>query len=296
MAGSLGSEFLAALDDDQRAESGALPELDDALAAALRSARERWPEVAIDGGAFVRYLAARAAGNDLAGLHTDDLYLACGCAGRDPAAIAAFEAEYGRDIDAVAARFRRAGLDLEDIGQQVREKILVAPAGETPKIGDYSGLGFLQNWVRITAVRTFLDATRRAPGRREVGDAGGLMMVADPDDDVELAYLKRHYRAAFKTAFEQAIASLTSQQRNALRQHLVAGLTIDQIAGLYGIHRSTAARRVAAAREALLSATRGRLADQLAVDDGELGSIMRLIASQLDVSIVRVLQARSRTE
>jgi len=38
------------------------------------------------------------------------------------------------------------------------------------------------------------------------------------------------------------------------------------------------------------------LADQLSVDDGELGSIMRLIASQLDVSIVRVLEARSRAE
>ncbi len=237
MAGALGSEFLAALDDDQRADAGPLPELDGALSAALNSARQRWPAVAVDGGAFARYLAARAAGGTLIGLHTDDLYLACGCAGGDPAAVATFEAEYGRDIDTVAARFRRAGIDVEDIGQQVREKLLVAPAGGAPKIADYAGLGYLQNWVRITAVRTFLDATRRAPGRREVGDAGGLMMVADPDDDVELAYLKRHYRAAFKVAFEEAIASLTSQQRNALRQHLIAGLTIDQIAGLYGIHR-----------------------------------------------------------
>ncbi len=237
MAGALGSDFLAALDEDQRADAGALPELDEALSAAHAGARLRWPGVEVDDVMFARYLAARATGGTLAGLHTDDLYLACGCAAGEAAAVAAFEAEYGKDIDAVAARFRRTGLDVEDIGQQVREKILVAPAGARPKIADYSGLGFLQNWVRITAVRTFLDATRRAPGRREVGGAGGLMMVADPDDDVELAYLKRHYRAAFKAAFEQAIASLTSQQRNALRQHLVAGLTIDQIAGLYGIHR-----------------------------------------------------------
>jgi len=283
-----------AVDEALRPQFAAIDDLEQPLQAALASAHAAWPDVAIDDEAFVAHLAARVpepadATAALGGLRVDDLYLACGCALGLPAAIAAFDRTFAADLDAAARRFRSEAGD--DIAQQVREKLLVGPSA---KIADYAGLGFLQNWVRITTARAFVDATRRRRNDRTVSDSDALMAVADPDDDVELAYLKRHYRAEFKTAFAEATESLTSQQRNVLRQHLLAGLTIDQIGALYGVHRATAARRVAAAREALLSATRRKLGARLRVDRSELASIMRLIQSQLDVSFVRLLQSRSR--
>lgn len=294
MAAALATRFVEAVDETLRPQFAAIADLEAQLAAALASARAAWPDVAVDDEAFIAHLAARVpepadATAALGGLRVDDLYLACGCALGLPAAIAAFDRAFAADLDAAARRFRSEAGD--DIAQQVREKLLVGPSA---KIADYAGLGFLQNWVRITTARAFVDATRRRRNDRTVSDSDALMAVADPDDDVELAYLKRHYRAEFKTAFAEATESLTSQQRNVLRQHLLAGLTIDQIGALYGVHRATAARRVAAAREALLSATRRKLGARLRVDRSELASIMRLIQSQLDVSFVRLLQSQSR--
>jgi RNA polymerase sigma-70 factor, ECF subfamily len=275
----------------------AIEGLEERVAAMIAVARAAWPAVAVDDEVFVRYVAARlpeVEGDDpFAGLRTEDLLLACGCVAGDPGAVRAFEEVFGPDIAAVARRYRGLPVDADDVLQLVREKLLVAGAGGAPKLADYAGIGFLQNWVRVAAVRTFLDAGRRRGARPEVADDEALMAVADPDDDVELAYLKRHYRAEFRAAFSEAVAGLESRERNALRQHLVGGLTIDQMAALYGIHRATAARRVAAARSALLAATRRALATRLRVGDDELGSIMRLINSHLDVSLTRLLHSAS---
>jgi RNA polymerase sigma-70 factor, ECF subfamily len=285
------ASFLAAVDEPQRAGLAAIADLGERLARIVAEARAAWPGVGIADERFMGHLAARMPAladpaDPFAGLRTADLLLACGCCHGDAGALAAFMAGFGADIEAVARRFHSLPVDRDDVLQVVRERLLVGPP---PRIADYAGLGFLQNWVRIAAVRAFLDAGRRRSARPEVGDHDALAAIADPNDDVELAYLKRHYRGEFKRAFAEAVAALSSRERNLLRQHLVGGLTIDQMAALYGIHRATAARRVAAARAALLQATRARLAARLRIDDGELGSIMRLIHSQLDISIVRVL-------
>jgi RNA polymerase sigma-70 factor (ECF subfamily) len=78
-----------------------------------------------------------------------------------------------------------------------------------------------------------------------------------------------------------------------LRQSVVHGLNIDQIAAVFGVHRATAARRVERAREALLAATRKSLMSRLSIDRTEFESVMALIKSRLDVSIHRVLGSRS---
>lgn len=297
MADRLAQAFIDAVDEAQRAGFAAIADLSAQLASALERGRAAWPTVVLDDADVVTYLARRVpergdADDDVfAGLRVEDMYLACGCTRGVTAAIAAFDTTFAADLAATAKRFH--ALPGEDVSQQVRAKILVGSDGR-PKIADYAGLGFLQNWVRITAVRTYLDASRKQKSNKEIPYSEGLMAVADPDDDVELAYLKRHYRDEFKRAFSEAITTLTSQQRNALRQNLIAGLTIDQIAAVYGIHRATAARRIANAREALLAATRRLLAARLRIDRTELASIMRLIHSQLDVSFVRLLQSKSR--
>ena len=112
-------------------------------------------------------------------------------------------------------------------------------------------------------------------------------------DDPELDYLKKHYRAEFGAAFEAAVADLAPRARNHLRHLFVERLTIDQLAALYGVHRSTAARRLATARDALLQATRKQLVDRLQVESGEVDSIMRLIDSHIELSVQRIFDADS---
>lgn len=87
---------------------------------------------------------------------------------------------------------------------------------------------------------------------REDGEFFG---IASPERDPELEYLRRLYTHEFRLAFETAAAKLDAGERNALRAQYVHRLGIDAIANLLGIHRATAARRVANARERLLGET-----------------------------------------
>ncbi|MBL0219087.1 MAG: hypothetical protein IPQ07_35110 [Myxococcales bacterium] len=73
-----------------------------------------------------------------------------------------------------------------------------------------------------------------------------------------------------------------------LRQYFLDGLTIDVLAELYQIHRATAARRVAAARERLVDSVRGMLKAELGMGDHSVDEIITL--SNLDESLGTLLR------
>jgi RNA polymerase sigma-70 factor (ECF subfamily) len=276
-----------------KGSDGELPELTEMVERACAA----WPELALNREDFVQFAEQRLGVAGSANARPQDLYLAFGCSVGDAAAIAAFEKAYARDMEQVARRFESPQLSREDLRQLLREKLLVARDGCAPKIADFNGRGFLQNWLRVTAVRTFLDEIKRLKRHaRERPEDGKVLEELADGLDPELEFLKRKYRGEFKTAFAAAIRTLSSEERNLLRHQALAGLNVDQIGAIYAVHRATAARRLDRARQALLKATRGELMRRLSVDRDELESIMQLILSNLDVSIHRVLLTQSISE
>jgi RNA polymerase sigma-70 factor (ECF subfamily) len=213
-----------------------------------------------------------------------DVELAAACARGDAAALTSFEAAYGDELDRIAARFPR----IDDAAQLVREKLF---CGAAPRIAAFQGRGSLRGWVRATAVHALIDATRaRAEPAAPGGDAAEVLAeLAAPGDDPELDYLRRTYAASFKEAFTAAVDGLSSEERNLLRYHFLHHLTVDQIGVIYRCHRATAARRVAAARDALLAATRRQLRERLGVPAEVVDSILRLIEGRVDLSLSRLL-------
>jgi RNA polymerase sigma-70 factor (ECF subfamily) len=105
-----------------------------------------------------------------------------------------------------------------------------------------------------------------------------------------MAYLKKQYEREFKDAFAQAMRELDEDEQRALRYAVVEGMSIDDIARLERVHRATAARSVARARARLAELTRAILQERLAVDTQQLDSILRLVPSQVDVSVRRLLR------
>jgi RNA polymerase sigma-70 factor (ECF subfamily) len=105
----------------------------------------------------------------------------------------------------------------------------------------------------------------------------------------ELGYLKQRYRAAFAEAFEGALGAITDRERTLLRLHLLQRLRLDQIAPMFHVDTSTVSRWLAAARASLLAHTREQLASRFEISSEEFGSIARLVQSQIDVSLVRLL-------
>jgi len=232
-------------------------------------------------------------------LRPADLYLACACARGVDAALERFERLHGDEIARTAQRFERPGLPADDLIQLLRAKLFTVPAAggdharapaARPRIAMYTGQGFLQNWVRVTTTRTFIDCCRCNPDVPEVPIRNELVAVLpEPKGDPELHLLKREHVTHFKASFAEAVGALDSADRLLLRQHLVERLTIDQLGALYHLHRASAARRSAKAREALLVATRIALSRRLGLPPERLASVLELVASRLEASIERLL-------
>lgn len=259
-----------------------------ALEPLYRAGRAAWPDIDVARERFEAFAARPDAAAD--DERAADLYLACACAAGDGRAAAAFAAAYGADLERAAERVRVSGISPDDARQTLLHRILVGDEERPPKIAAYSGRGSLKSWVRAVAARAAIDLHRRGGGR-EVSPSEGLFENLTDSSDPEIEYLKRHYRAEFRQAFETAVGRLGARDRNTLRHIFVERLTIDQMAALYAIHRSTAARRMAGARAALLEATRAALAEKLEVGQESLDSIMRLIGSRFEVSVRRIFAA-----
>lgn len=260
-----------------------------ALSAATAEARAHWPTLHVPDEAWRAHVLARAVDTPLERLCLRDLYLTCAVGLGLPGAAELVDAHAFARLDPVLRRLGASDALAQDLKQRLREKLLV---GSPPKLTSYGGKGELIRWLKVTATREALVALEAQKKHRKthLDDDEALEHALSPHDGPELDLLKRTYRAEFRVAFHGALAALEPRSRTILRYYLVDGLTIDQLGAVYGVHRATAARWIERLREDLLLATRERLMAQVEVGRAELDSIMRLIQSQLDVSIQRHLR------
>lgn len=251
---------------------------------ALARAAAAHPELPAPDAAFEQVIASRVdAGTPLAELHVADLFLAFHASRGQPLAVAAL----GRLLEALRAPLRRTGADEQTVSDLLADlpTDLVAPREDVPpRLLGYSGKGPLGAWLRVVAVRTVVER-RRSSGRKDADEIVAERVVGA--HDLELELLRRLYAAELQAAFAGAFARLDDGQRLLLRQHHVDGLGIDRIAALHGIHRATAARRAAAAREALLDAVRAILMEKLTIGAPTFDSIVRLVRSEISIHLSR---------
>lgn len=256
-------------------------------------AQAAWPEIVLPGGesAFAQHLQRHAGDTlDPGTLLVEDLFLALACSQGNAAALRAFERKYLSQLERFLPPGDRTPSFVDELRQVLRDKLLVGRDGAPPKIGDYSGRGSLQSWLRIAAVHTSRNMHRstKSDPLRESSDAvlGALTAGADP----EVQYLKARYREEFREAFYASIKSLPEEQLQVIRLHYVDGLNIDRIGERLGVNRSTVARWRSAAQQALFDETRRQLSQRLKISDTEFASIVQLVRSQLDVGLANFLR------
>lgn len=290
--------FLAAVPGAVREPLAAIADLDRRLWSIVAEGRAAWPDLAVAARDVVEFVA-RHVTPDLAdaaldGLRPADLYLACACARGVPGALAAFDRDYMREVDIALARMRVGPPRLADVKQLVRQRLFVgggtagAPTS-AGKITEYGGRGDLRRWVRSVAVRTCLNEMRK--GKREVlvDDDHLIAQHAIATDDPEVEYMKRTYAGEFKAAFADALLHLGAREQTLLRYHHVDGLNIDEIGAIYRVHRVTAFRWIEKAKDQLVKATLDTLKQRLKLPPSELDSVLRMIRSQIHLSLVRHL-------
>jgi len=267
------------------------PDLATSLDHVVESARRHFGDIDIDPEVFVEFIGRRIEdpARALSDLPAGDLYLACGCVLQNATALARFEKDLMPEIDGILSK-HRVNVDREEFRQAMREHLLVAGSGETPRIAMYRGRGSLRNWVRVAALRNALNRARADNARPVmVSDEHVLEQITSLLATPELEPFRTEYAAVFKRAFEDALGGLSAGQRLALRYQLVDGYTLEQIGKLGNVSRATAARRLRGAKDDLLDATRRLLAERLTVEPSEADAVIRLVLSRVEVTLSRVL-------
>lgn len=253
-----------------------------ATQALFEAGRARWPQLALALEAFARHVARVAGEAPVEQLRAADLFLAAACLENVAGAHHALDREVLAPVRAGLTRLSHDAAD--EAVQLAREHLLISAQGRTPRLAEYRGQGSLRAWVTTVALRLSLT---RGRSQKQTSDEGLLDLPSARQP--ELDFLKAQHREAFKAAFAQALAELPARERNVLRLHAIDGLNIAQIGTLYDAHRATVARWISAAREGLLASTRTALRERLGVSDSELGSVMDVVNSNLDLSLERML-------
>jgi RNA polymerase sigma-70 factor (ECF subfamily) len=276
--------MLSAVEDDASVLTAALPrevreryaeDLEAHIERWLRQGRQRWPSVTLDARRFVEHVGQRLpADADLDRVRASDQYLVCACL----------------QGDAVALR-SLAGAEhvADEVRSRLRQSMLVGVPPRGPALSEYGGRGDLWSWFRVSAVRAALRLQDR--DRRDVAIERQILdvLAGVPAEDPELDLLRDTFRDAFRESFVAAFADLEAAQRTMLLQHYVDGLTTEQLGGLHRVHRVTISRRLVRARQSLLESTRVAMMKRLQLSPSECDSIIRVVRSQLDITLERMV-------
>jgi RNA polymerase sigma-70 factor (ECF subfamily) len=252
--------------------------------------RAAWQGLALSFDGFADYFRPHAASATLpAEGHAADMYLACACALEVGGALAAFERVFSADMMRAVASIHSSPAFVDETMQTVRQRLFVRRDGEPGKIASYAGRASLKSWLCAVAVRSAISVRRRK------GDQRHKPFAADEDRRIakggpEFEYLRGRYKAVFESAVRTAIERLPAKQRLLLRLNLVDGMTIDNLGTAYKVGRSTAARWLADARRALFEQARLDLQATLRLTSTELDSLAVDLRSQLEVSVLRLLE------
>lgn len=251
--------------------------------------RSVWPSVNLPAAVFTAFLARHEFVSE--GSHTgeDDLdlaelFLVCACLERVPNAGEAFQQRYFSRSRSALTRMKLTSAMISDVEQLAWEKLFTAPDSGRPKILNYAGQGNLTTLLKVTLVRTAVSQLRKH--KREVlCEADELLGLPEAFDDPALELVRADFKKEFAPAFAESLATLSDRDRNFLRLRFVDSLPVEQIGRLYQMHRVTASRTLSRIRRDLRNETRSRLKFKLQLNQESLDSFMRLVDSQLDVSI-----------
>lgn len=253
--------------------------------AAWSSCTLAWPQLTIDPEVFGRNLARVVTDDTVLGdLALADFALAAQCLAGDTKALSQLDVEINRQAHRIALRSR---LDAPEIAQLLRVHLLTAAPGSAPRLEQYAAKSKLSSWLKVVGGRLALNE-ERADSRHPSGGAEFCEPISNSTPELNALHAER--QARFAEAFRAAYRARSTAEREVLRHYFVDRQTLAAVADTLGVHTSTAARRLTAARTALLEDFHRQL-DRLVHNDGlaaeQLLSILRSRLQLSDTSLMR---------
>ena len=243
-------------------------------------------------GSFVARCVDDKAFRSLEALAAEDLYLACACAEGTRGAAAAFEAEYAKVIRRAVSRAVPKSEDRDDAEQRTLQHLGWCSTQRRACDREVrSGTLSLATWIPwVVAISGVAIPLRRNREHRAATPCEGRRR--SDWHHPEHLYIREELRRAVEPAVADALGRLDDRDRLILRLYLVSGLTLRAIGDSLDLSQPAVSKRLAKTRAALLKDVRSALTESLHVSEDESSSILRVVASQLDVNVSRDLRGR----
>ena len=181
---------------------------------------------------------------------------------------------------------------VDDVKQLLRVQLLVAKDGKPPGLAGYRGKGPLRGWVRITATRELIRQKKKVSREMPLEPDRALDAALGGHVDPALDALKAEYRTEFAERAPRRDRRPRRRGPHAAAPADRRDLSIDEVGAAFGVHRATAARWLIARtrRARRRDAQAARRPAPVPVE--EIDSVIRLVSSQLEASVVRFLRER----
>jgi RNA polymerase sigma-70 factor (ECF subfamily) len=210
----------------------------------------------------------------------DDTELVQRAIAREPTAVANVTQRIAASARRAAKRLGLGAPQADDIAQRVAERLWLGREGGQPALASFTAGAPLDAWLKVIAYREGVNMVR---GREAPTDDEFIDRLVGNSDPQALG-AKRATAAVFKRCVSAALRELSLHEKELLRMHFLQRTSIDDLAHHHEVHRGTIARWLAQARQRVINATQAALRTELA-GDAELGDVLALVASQLDVSL-----------
>jgi RNA polymerase sigma-70 factor, ECF subfamily len=256
----------------------------DVIQESHRRGRQSWPEIDLAADRFEAHVHRLTLSETSLQRHSQDLFLAFAVLEGDGEAVAAFDAVYLRPAAAGAARIEPDAAFVDQVGEQLRRKLIAPPA---PALRGYAGAARLAQWLRVAALRTAIELKRSGRPLVPVAELpidqllAGCSIKPDALEDLRLG--------DFRRALEESFRGLTTRQRTLLRLHFVDGLALDALATAYGVHRATVARWLVAMRRTLFTRAKELLGASYPLASGAPRTLYRLLEEEVQVTLSNCL-------
>ena len=209
-----------------------------------------------------------------------DLYLAQGCAHRNPRAWRAFERQYGPVLDRLALLFSTSTITADDARQELLGALFGGRSGRTSGFHTYRGISSLKGWLRVSLRRIVIDLHRSRgwrplPGAEAPQDLG---LVADPTPSAEPHLIESRTARAVIALVAETIDALAPEDRQTLLRYHRDGCRLEDLGRALGVHTATAQRRLERIRADVGRTVLRRARERLALQPEDVYAVRDVMA------------------
>ena len=232
----------------------------------------------------------------LSQLHWQELYLTTACACGIDVAWNIFHSQYRGTILKTAMRSASNASEGQEIADSfLSELFLPSQTGSSEgekKIGQYSGIGSLEGWIKVVIARQSIDRIRAQKRQVPIDDLEveppSLDQSARTDSRI-LEHDKQRALQMVSSGLTEALRHLEPQQKIILQLYYLQQVTLKEIGAFLKVHESTASRTIDRLKTQLLAAVSDHLQEKFKIKKREVRHLIGLARSRIELDLKQIL-------